>query len=147
MLTKVKDNIFKSFMNLTNALLSGSLELFPKEAVERVIEQLSWFLHNKAIRIEVSQDKPAKKSIKRLQFSQSSRQPQSSKCSALQSTGKSSGRIVVSFALHLALRLPPPPDAGGRSSESFLPPLQLQVGGVLGRHWISWHSCGSRIQL
>ena len=75
MLTKAKDNIaFESFMDLRNTPLSDSSELFHKETAKRAIEKSSRVLHSEVIRKAVSQDKPAKKFTKRLQFS---RQPQS----------------------------------------------------------------------
>ena len=81
-LTSVRDNIsFELFMDLRNILLTGSSELFPKEAVEKAIEKSSQVLHDEAIRKAVSQDKLAKKFMKQLKFSQSSWQLQSSKCS------------------------------------------------------------------
>ena len=60
--TKVKDNIFESFMDLRNAPLSGSSEFFPKDAVEKAIEKSVRVLHNEAIKKSLSLDKPAKKS-------------------------------------------------------------------------------------
>ena len=46
-LTKVKDSIsFESFMDLPDSPLSGSTELFPKEAVEKAIEKSSRVLHS-----------------------------------------------------------------------------------------------------
>ena len=52
-------------MDLRNASLSGSSELFPKDAVEKS----SWVLHDETIYKAIALKKPAKKSTKKLQFS------------------------------------------------------------------------------
>ena len=63
MLTKVKDSIlFESFKDLCNFPLSGSSELFPREAVEKATEKSSWVLHYEAIDTE--------KTAKKLHFSE-----------------------------------------------------------------------------
>ena len=50
-LTKVKDSIpFEFFVDLRNFPLSGSTELFPREAVKKAIEKSSRVLYNEAIR-------------------------------------------------------------------------------------------------
>ena len=47
---EVKDNInFESFMELCNAPLSSSTELFPCGALERAVEKSSWVLHDDAV--------------------------------------------------------------------------------------------------
>ena len=63
-------------MDLWNALLSYSSELFPKEVVEKAIVKSSRVVHFEVIRKAVFQKKLTKKSVKRLQFSQSSRRSQ-----------------------------------------------------------------------
>ena len=94
---KVTDSIsFELFVDLRNAPLSGLSGSFLKEAVKRAFEKSHRVLHDEAIRKSVSQYKLAKKPTKQLQFSQSSRKPQSSKHSAPQSSGKSSGRGLSS---------------------------------------------------
>ena len=137
--TKVKDDIpFESFMDLRNAPLSGSSELFPKEAVEKAIEKSSQVFHDKAIRKTNFQGKPAKKSTRRLQFFQSSQQP--SLRSILLPSPPGSRLVGVRLRpLHPALRLLPPLTGmgGGRSFEGFWSPSQPWVGGVLKRHLAS----------
>ena len=56
-------------MDLCNASLSGSYELFPRGALERAAETSSCILHHEAVRKAVSLDMPPKKPVKRLQFS------------------------------------------------------------------------------
>ena len=83
-------------MDLPNPPLSGFMALFPKDAVEWAIEKSSRVPHDETIWKAVFLDKPAKKSTKRLRFSQSSRQQQASKHHAQQSSGKSVGHSLFS---------------------------------------------------
>ena len=92
-LAKVKDSIsFKYFMDLADAKLSNSTELFPSEVLEKAVEKSLKVLHNEAICKAVSADKPQQKSSKKLHFSQPSRQQQQQqpKGSFVSSSGKSS---------------------------------------------------------
>ena len=93
-LAKVKDSIsFESFMDLHNARLSNSTELFPADILEKAVERSSKVLHNEAIRKAEVQEKPQHKGMK-LHFLQQSRQQpppqQQSKWSCGSSSGKSS---------------------------------------------------------
>ena len=68
-LAKVKDSIsFESFMDLRNARLSSSTELFPADVLERAVERSSRILHDEAICKAVAQEKPPEKG-KKLRFS------------------------------------------------------------------------------
>ena len=68
---KIKDNIsFESFMDLQNLPLCDSLNLFPKEAIEKAIVKSSTDLHDEVIYKAVTLDKHLKKPQKRLHFSQ-----------------------------------------------------------------------------
>ena len=121
---KVKDSIsFESFMDLRNARLCNLTELFPSEILEKAVVKSSRVLHDEVIRNAVSQDK------------------QNACLGHLQS-------------LHTVRQLPLPRRpprlhplclAGGRerSFDGFSPPSELQVGGVLRRHWRVWQSFGS----
>ena len=116
---------FKSLMDLRNALLLGSSELFP----QRMWEKSSRVLHDF--------EKTVKKS-KTLQFSQLAQQFHVSECPGPQSSRPAPGKGTLSGSKTLSSS-----DRRGRSFESFLPPSQLQVGGILGRHWNSWTSYGA----
>ena len=68
-LAKVKDSIsFESFMDLRNARLSNSTELFPSNVLEKGVEKSSRALHDETIRKAVPQEKPQHKSGKKLHF-------------------------------------------------------------------------------
>ena len=69
-LVKVKDSVsFESFMDLRNAKLSSGSVLFPADILEKALEKFSKVLHDEAVRMAVSCDKPASKG-KKLHFSQ-----------------------------------------------------------------------------
>ena len=91
-LAKVKDSIsFESFMDLSNDKLSGSTELFLGDILEKAVEKSSWVLHDEDIPKAVSADKPPRTSVKKLHFSQSSRQQQHQpKCPSVPLSCKSS---------------------------------------------------------
>ena len=142
-LAKLKDNnSFESFMDLRNALLSGSMNLFLNEAVEKAIKKSVRVLHEEAIRKAVSRGKPAKSPPSRSSFLSLL-----GNLSSLRDLISSSlGRVCPPPVPLVPRLLPPPADVGwGRNFESFLPPSQLQVGGVLGRHWASWSSNGAGV--
>ena len=80
--TKVKDS-FLSFMDLRNSPLSGSSEFFSAEAIEK----LSLVLHYETIRKAVTVGKLAKRSSKKLNFSQSAHPQQASKRPSLPTFG------------------------------------------------------------
>ena len=141
-LGKIKDDIsFESFMDLRNSLFSGSAELFPKETVEKAIEKSSHILHDMAIRKAMSQNRPAKKHAKQLQFSQFSRQSQPSKHSRLQPCRQSSGKGSSSIPSS-GSKIPSPSGRHGRGKkfEGFSLLSQPEVGGVPGQHWDFWNS-------
>ena len=76
MLAKVKDSInFESFMDLHNAKLSSSTELFSANVLEKAVERSSKVLQDEAIYKTVAQEKPQHKG-KKLHFSQQSCQQQ-----------------------------------------------------------------------
>ena len=109
-------------------MLSGSAELFSKEALEKAVERV---LHDEAIRKAVSLKKPLKKSAKRLRFPQAA-----CKFPPMKHSGTHSGLPQERVLPHLLPRLffHPSDMGGGRSFEGFLPPSKLQVGGIL-----VWH--------
>ena len=67
-LVKVKDNISESFTDLRNSPLSGSSELFHKDAVEKAIVKAGCDLHDEAIRRVVTVEQLSKKHLKHLQL-------------------------------------------------------------------------------
>ena len=143
-LAKVKDNIlFESFMDLQNSPLSGSSELFPKDAAEKTIVKASRVSHDKAVRMAVIIENPSKKPQKLLQFSESAKQSQSSKHSSHQSSRQSQAGLPVLPHLQAQNLLSPVSAGGGRSFEGSLLPSMLQVGGILVWHWPSWSSLGA----
>ena len=76
-LAKVKDSIsFESFMDLRNARLSNSIELFRADILEKAVEKSSRVLHDEVIHKAVAQEKTQHKSAKKLHFSQLSLQHQ-----------------------------------------------------------------------
>ena len=85
-LGKLRDKVsFNSFMELRNASLSGSLDFFPRNSSDKAVEKSSLVLHDEAVRKAVTLEKPPKKLVKKIQFSQESWQSQSAKCSGPQS--------------------------------------------------------------
>ena len=134
---------FDSFMDLHNAPLSQSAQLFLREALKKALERSSHVLYDEAIRKAVAMDEPKK----RLQFSQAAHLAQSVKHSGLQSSRPASGKGTLVLSLSSPKTPPssgehkrekkvlevscPPLSHSGRYSWAMLESMEFLLGGGL----------------
>ena len=121
-------------MEMWNAFVFCSSELFPSDAILRTAEKSCHILRDEAVEKAVSYDccPQATKSVRQHWSSQNAARG-----------WLSSFRQLKSSAFGRSLSRPPARGGRGKGFEGLLPPCELQVRGNLGWHWQSWKELGA----